>query len=98
VASFVLTKRAVTDLEAIWEYTCEVWSDSQAEKYYQLLIAEFKEICEVPEKGKAYDDIEAGLKGWRVGKHIVFYLIMRERIKIIRVLHEQMDLKQNLNG
>lgn len=30
---FVLSRKALADLDAIWEYTVERWSEQQAEKY-----------------------------------------------------------------
>jgi toxin ParE1/3/4 len=39
MAEFRLTNRAVEDLSKIWEYTLEVWSENQADKYYDMLIS-----------------------------------------------------------
>ena len=36
MAKYFLTHKAVDDLSKIWEYTYEVWSENQADKYYQL--------------------------------------------------------------
>lgn len=41
MAKFYFTKRAVEDLSSIWNYTFEVWSEEQADKYYRMLI----EVC-----------------------------------------------------
>ena len=32
------TNNAVQDLSDIWSYTAETWSESQADKYYKLII------------------------------------------------------------
>ncbi len=98
MAKYVLTRKAVADLENIWNYTVEVWSASQAEEYYLLLIDGFEELAANAEKGRNYDEIEPGLRGFRIGKHIVFYLVFKSRIEVVRVLHEQMDLKWHLTG
>lgn len=97
MAKFVLSKKAVDDLAKIWEYTYEVWSENQADKYYQLLIETCQEIALSPNIGKHYDNIEQHLLGFRVGKHIIFYQnIKPKEILIIRILHEQMDLKNRI--
>lgn len=38
MAKFYFTKRAVEDLSSIWNYTFEVWSEEQADKYYRILL------------------------------------------------------------
>ena len=98
MAKFELTKKAVEDLADIWNYTYENWSENQADKYYNLLIESFKEIANKPNLGKNYSGIIEKLKGLRVGRHIVFYREIDERkIQIIRILHEQMDLKNRID-
>ena len=34
MAKINFTKKAKIDLEEIWEYTYETWSEKQADKYY----------------------------------------------------------------
>jgi toxin ParE1/3/4 len=38
MSGYRLTIKAVEDLTEIWNYTFEVWSDSQADRYYELLV------------------------------------------------------------
>ena len=70
MARYSLTNKAVEDLSKIWEYTYEVWSESQADKYYELLISSFQEIVQNPELGKNYAEIDSTIFGLRVSKHI----------------------------
>ena len=51
---YKLTNKAVVDLSKIWEYTFEVWSEKQADKYYDGLISNCEEIAENPDLGKNY--------------------------------------------
>ncbi len=98
MAKFELTKKAVEDLEDIWNYTCENWSEHQADIYYQLLIESFNEIADNPRSGKNYSEILESLRGFKVGRHIVFFREMEGlKVEIIRILHEQMDLKNRIN-
>ncbi|HBX52789.1 MAG: plasmid stabilization protein [Bacteroidetes bacterium RIFOXYA12_FULL_35_11] len=96
MAKFFLTNKAVEDLSDIWLYTLENWSEKQADIYYQLLIASFEEISFNPNIGKNYFDILDCLQGLKVGMHIVFYRQVKKNIEIIRILHEQMDLKNRI--
>lgn len=44
--SYFLTSKAVADLTEIWNYTYEVWSESQADKYYNELLNTCKIVAE----------------------------------------------------
>lgn len=97
MAKYVLTNKAVEDLSKIWDYTYEVWSENQADKYYELIIEAFKEIAEIPALGKSYAVLSKEILGFKVGKHIVFYRIQKSKeVEIVRVLHARMDLKNRL--
>ncbi len=98
MAKYFLTNKAVEDLSKIWEYTYEVWSESQADKYYELLTNFFQELVQNPEIGKNYAEIDSTILGLRVGKHIVFYRVVKSSdIEIIRILHQRMDLKSRMD-
>ncbi|PIV51044.1 MAG: type II toxin-antitoxin system RelE/ParE family toxin [Flavobacteriaceae bacterium CG_4_8_14_3_um_filter_34_10] len=98
MAKVILRKEAIDDLNNIWKYTFEKWSENQADKYYEMLKLACKEIGKNPEIGKGYNKITKNLLGLHSGRHIIFYqLITQSEIEIIRVLHERMDLKNRLN-
>jgi toxin ParE1/3/4 len=97
MAKVILRQEAIDDLNKIWDYTFEKWSESQADKYYATIKFACKEIAENPELGREYTDISRNLLGLRSGKHIIFYhLISDDEIEVIRILHERMDLKNRL--
>lgn len=94
---FKFTNKAVKDLSDIWIYTVETWSESQADKYYKLIINACSAIAKKPQIGKVYPEIYPGLKGKRISKHIIFYRVREdESIEITRILHERMDLNNKL--
>ena len=98
MAKYALTNKAVEDLSEIWNYTYEAWSESQADKYYELIIAACQEIAETPASGKNYDEISKEILGFGVGKHIIFYRKLNSKeIEVIRILHERMDLRNRLD-
>jgi toxin ParE1/3/4 len=97
MAKVILRQKAIDDLNNIWEYTIEKWSEKQADKYYATIKFACKEIGENPDLGKEYFGINRNLLGLKSGKHIVFYhLISENEIEVIRILHERMDLKNRL--
>lgn len=94
----ILRQEAIDDLNEIWEYTYEKWSQSQADKYYASLKHACMEIGKNPKQGKEYDLINKNLLGLKSGKHIIFYqLIDENEIEVIRILHERMDLENRIN-
>lgn len=97
MANFSLTNKAVTDLADIWDYTFDRWSEKQADKYYETLIATCAEIAQNPDAGKKYDGIFSALLGQRINQHIIFYRqIDQDPIEIVRILHGKMDLKSRI--
>jgi toxin ParE1/3/4 len=97
MAKVILRQEAIDDLNNIWEYTFEKWSENQADKYYAALKFACKEIGEYPDLGIEYTAIGRNLLGLKSGKHIIFYqLISDDEIEVIRILHERMDLKNRL--
>ena len=61
MAKYKLTNKAVEDLTKIWDYTFEVWSEKQANKYYEMLIWNCQEIADNPNLGKKYNEITQNL-------------------------------------
>ena len=97
MARYELTNKAVEDLSKIWDYTFEVWSEKQADKYYEMLISNCQEIAESPNLGKNYDEITQNLLGIKANRHIIFYRKITENyVEITRILHERMDLKERI--
>lgn len=97
MANYVLTNKAVDDLSNIWNYTCEIWSENQADKYYNMLLDYCQDLANTPTLGKVYDEINEEILGFKASHHIIFYRKLKERtIEIIRILHSRMDLKSRI--
>lgn len=97
MAEYKLTNKAVEDSSKIWDYTFEVWSEQQADKYYDELVSNCQEISENPDLGKSYEGISKQLLGMEANRHIIFYRTFGESyIEITRILHERMDLKKRI--
>jgi toxin ParE1/3/4 len=98
MAKVILRQEAINDLNEIWLYTFEKWSEKQADKYYSLLEYTCLEIGNNAELGKEYNGVETSLFGLKTAKHIIFYrIITKQEIEIIRILHERMDLKNSFD-
>jgi toxin ParE1/3/4 len=97
MAKYTLTNKAVIDLSEIWNYTVEIWSEKQADKYYFMLLDACQELADGKVKGRHYPEINLEILGFRTGQHVVFYRkISVKEIEITRILHAQMDLKSRI--
>ena len=97
MAKVILRQKAIDDLNDIWDYTFEKWSVKQADKYYATIKLSCSGIGQNPDIGKEYDGIKKNLLGLKSGKHIIFYQSLHEdKIEVIRILHERMDLKKRI--
>jgi len=86
MANVILRQEAINDLNNIWIYTFERWSEEQADKYYATLKFTCMQIGGNPQLGKTYDGISKSLLGVKSGKHIIFYQIVSDdEIEVIRI-------------
>ncbi|MEP7255812.1 MAG: type II toxin-antitoxin system RelE/ParE family toxin [Ferruginibacter sp.] len=93
---YIISKKALTDLEEIWLYTVEKWSVDQANRYYTLIFDEINFICKNIDAGKSMEHVRKGYRASKVKFHLIFYRILNNRVEIIRILHERMDIENRL--
>lgn len=97
MAKFIFSKKALEDLSKIWEYTFDTWSESQADKYYYMLLDNCQELADGKIAGKSYSQIDTSVLGFKTGRHIIFYRKAKKGgIELARILHERMDLKNRI--
>ena len=96
-APYIISKKTTEDLEQIWLYTYFRWSENQADRYYSLLIENIEFLARNIDIGRNIDYIRKGYKCFPVEHHIIFYTISaKNTIKIIRILHQKMDIPSRL--
>ena len=93
---FLLRPKAVDDLDSIWDYTVNRWSEEQAERYIRMLHAGFESIAREPTSGRSCDEIRDGYRRHRVGRHFIFYRTIETGVEVVRILHESMDFQRHL--
>ncbi len=96
VRGYIISKKAIVDLEEIWLYTVEQWSAEQADRYYNLLFDEINYICKNPGTGKSMEHVRKGYRVSKVKSHLIFYKVLPDSIEVIRVLYERMDIENRL--
>jgi len=96
---YKISQEANRDIENIWLYTFENWSTEQADRYFNLILDEIEYIAKNPNSGKDYNQIRTGYFRSRIKSHFIFYKINRkkERVEIIRILHQRMDIESRLD-
>ena len=93
MAKYRISKKSIADLDSIWKYTVQTWSEEQAVKYYNAIRDAILALSNHPEyHGRSFEDIRPGLMGYHVGHHIVFYNKRKDgSVWVARILHEKMD-------
>ena len=95
---FLLTVEAKADLKSIGIYTKNNWGISQKNRYLGMLNEAFFDIAKNPKIGVKFDYISPEYRKFNIGKHIIFYKeIDFETVKIVRILHEKMDVLRRLH-
>jgi len=86
---------AIADIDAIWDYTAEMWGVDQADHYTDDIQNACDALAAGEKKGRPVD-VRDGYFKHAVGKHFVFFVLARQGIAVIRVLHQQMDPELHL--
>jgi toxin ParE1/3/4 len=96
--SYRISKKAIEDLENIWTYTLHKWSVEQADRYYNLIINEIEFLSKNFLTGKPMDHIKSGYRASIIKSHLIFYRKSNDnRIEIIRILHQRMDVENRIS-
>lgn len=94
---YKLSQEADQDLEDIFDFTHSEFGFDQAVSYLQKFNVLFSELVQNPEIGKTRDEIKAGLRSFPQTSHIVFYRILKDHVRIVRVLHGSRDIPRFFN-
>jgi toxin ParE1/3/4 len=96
MATFRLTSKAREDLKSIARYTQKTWGVEQRNKYLTQLDTRFALLADTPTLGRSCNALRAGCRKYHEGRHMIFYVLNPQGIKIVRVLHDSMDAERHL--
>ena len=88
---------ATADLRAIATATRKRWGQDQAARYVARLREDIKGLRAFSERFVQAEPGYRGLRKMTSGRHIVFYLVTRDAVVVIRILHGQMDFGLHLD-
>ncbi|MDN5215578.1 type II toxin-antitoxin system RelE/ParE family toxin [Fulvivirgaceae bacterium BMA12] len=94
---YELSTEADQDIDKIFDYTKVEFGFDQAVKYVSEFEDFFERLLDNPELGKKRDEIKAGLRSFPKAAHVIFYRVLNDRIRIVRVLHGSRDLPKFLD-
>ncbi len=91
--SLSLSNEAIEDFRDILSYTMQMWGEQQVEEYSTILHKALIAIEQDPLMGKG--DLPP-YRHVRAGKHVVFYRLTGDKVKVSRILHSAMDFVRHL--
>lgn len=91
----ILSPGALDDLNGIYDYTAKTWGVAQAERYARLLQAAIERVADDPTLGQPIDE-RTGFFRYIAEKHLILYAVEADAIRVVRVLHQRMDLPRRL--
>ncbi|SHH00662.1 toxin ParE1/3/4 [Flavobacterium fluvii] len=97
MSEYIISEKALEDINNIWIYTAENWSVEQANRYYNLIIDEIEYIVDNFDMAIDFGKIRKSYKYSKVKSHLIFFKKDKtNEIEVIRVLHERMDIENRL--
>ena len=89
---YQLSAKADYDLEEIFDYTEKEFGFEQAVFYVSSIVEAIENIPLNPKIGRERNEIKKELHSILHVKHIIFYRILTDRVRIVRILHGSRDL------
>jgi len=96
VHSYRLSKEADHDLDDIFDYTEVEFGFEQAITYLSDLDTVFESLVKNPVIGRKRNELRFGLYSIVEQEHTIFYRIIDDYIRIVRVLHGHKDIPRLL--
>jgi toxin ParE1/3/4 len=97
MSKYIINEKALEDINKIWIYTEENWSEEQADRYYNLIFDEIEYIVTNFEMARDFEKFRKNYKFSKVKSHYIFFKKTNaNEIEVIRILHERMDIENQL--
>jgi toxin ParE1/3/4 len=97
MSDYDLSSLARLDLRKIWVFTAEKWGRRKADSYLQEIRATIGIAASDFRVGVQIDPLDPDLRRAFIGSHAIFYRVVGEQVRVIRVLHQAMDAGSLLN-
>ena len=97
VVEYRLSHAALTDLDAIWDYTARTWSVSQSETYIRGLAADMDLLLQHPGIARERTELRPPVRLYRSGSHLIIYRIEAGWLDVLRIVHARQNWAAYLN-
>jgi toxin ParE1/3/4 len=98
MSEYIINEKALDDINKIWIYTAENWSVEQADRYYNSIFDEIEYIVQRFDMARDFGNIRKSYKYSKIKSHLIFFKKNKSnKIEVVRVLHERMDIGNRLN-
>ena len=89
---YFLSEESIGDIDEIYEFGVDKFGHDQAIKYLIGLEAHFDKLSANYRIGRTRNDIKQDLYSLPYISHVIFYRILKDKIRIVRVLYGGRDL------
>ncbi len=90
--TYRLSQEADSDLEEIFDYTVHKFGFDRAVTYVSSFNDLFNRLAGNPLLGRERAELRSGLRSMVKESHVVFYRVLKNHIRIVRVLHTSRDV------
>ncbi len=97
VTEYRLSPAALSDLDAIWDYTVRIWSVGQAETYILAIASDMSLLVRHPEIARERLEIRPPVRVYRSGSHLIIYRIEASWVSVLRIVHARQNWTAYLN-
>lgn len=93
--ALALSPAAEADIDQIWDYTALTWGVDQADAYTDDIRTACVQLASGALRGRPAD-VRAGYLKQSIGSHVNYFRDKRDRIEVLRILHQKQDVSRNL--
>lgn len=93
--ALALSPAAEADIDQIWDYTAEIWGADQADAYTDRIRTACVRLASGVLRGRPVD-VRAGYLKQSIGSHVIYFRDKKDRIEVLRILHQKQDVSRNL--
>ena len=90
------SKKSLEDLGNITDYTAQIWGAKQAKVYLKDIRDKIHQIATCDAIVQVLHIQRPGMLKVRVNRHLIIFESTDATVRIIRILHESMDIYQHL--
>lgn len=87
---------AARDIDRIAVYSRHQWGVDIAIRYVAGLWRALERVSRYPSIGAAVDEVIDGVRRYRFRSHAIYYVILSDSVRVIRILHVRMSPARHL--